>query len=207
MPDFTQPSALRGFGLALRGAIDQNQIAEKLRVHQAVALWPEIAGEQIAAVAAADAVRGKVLFVRAKSSVWASELTFYKPDLLRRLNQKLGGPVLDDIRFSTGNRGGTKRGSAASQAPKTADARDLTGIAPEAPRAAPTADPAAKLAALVARTQAVIAWKRANGWIECGRCKALFEPKPNAKAQGRRSKRNARDAWCPVCRALTAQTG
>ena len=193
---FSNPSP---FGAAIRGAIDQNNLGEKLRPHQALALWPEVAGEAIAAACEAEAVRGGVLFVRAKSSAWANEMTFYKADLLTRLNLRLGGKVLDDIHFSTAGRGGA-RSVKAKEVSKPTEPQDLGRFAPPAPSVTDPTHPEIRLNALVARTKAVNAWKRQNGWIECPRCDALFEASVTPRKGAKRQK--ARERVCPVCRAL-----
>ncbi len=41
---------------------------------------------------------GKV-FVQVHSSSWRTELVFMKPDIVRRLNQKVGRRVIQDIIF------------------------------------------------------------------------------------------------------------
>ena len=200
------------FGAAAQKAIDVNALREKLRPHQALALWPQIAGEKLSGVCTAEAVRGNVLFVRVKSSAWANEMTFYKADLLGKLNGKLGSKLIEDIHFATAR----PAGRSASSSPVKPDAppqeiRDLSRIAPPAPPAA-AVDMQARLDHLVERTRSVLAWKKANGWVPCARCEALFEPasqrpsKPLAKqGRARRAAQHMAEASeiCPVCIALT----
>ena len=52
---------------------------------------------------------GTELVVRVKNSVWANELVLLKGDMLRRLNQTLGGKVLTDIHFKASGLPRTKK--------------------------------------------------------------------------------------------------
>jgi predicted nucleic acid-binding Zn ribbon protein len=52
--------------------------------------WPEIAGRLLAASAAPVSERDGVVTVACESAVWAAELELLAPDLLARLNARLG---------------------------------------------------------------------------------------------------------------------
>jgi predicted nucleic acid-binding Zn ribbon protein len=54
------------------------------------AVWPEIAGRGVAAVAAPVSEREGVVTVACESAVWAGELELLAPDLLARLNVRVG---------------------------------------------------------------------------------------------------------------------
>jgi predicted nucleic acid-binding Zn ribbon protein len=58
---------------------------------RAQALWPEIAGPVVAAAATPVSERESVVTVACESGVWAGELELLAPDLLTRLNARLGG--------------------------------------------------------------------------------------------------------------------
>jgi predicted nucleic acid-binding Zn ribbon protein len=61
-----------------------------LRVHGAMARWPEIVGEDIAAHTVAESFVDGRLTVRADSTAWATQLKLLVPTLLTRLNEELG---------------------------------------------------------------------------------------------------------------------
>ncbi len=197
-----EQTGLSSFGPLMRKAIEQGSIAENLRPHRAIGLWPQIAGEQIAAVSEAEAVRGNVLFVRTKSSAWANELTFYKPEMLKNLALQLGGRVIEDIHFNTGGSPARKsrRKPAAEDVAKIVDLRD---VVPAMPPSAAISDKS-KLDALVQRTQSLIAWKRENGWHACRRCDALYEPPQATKNSSKalRARQEKSHGLCPACVAL-----
>ncbi len=77
-------------------------LAAKLEEHRIVAAWPEIAGPQIAAHAAATEIRAHTLRVAVDSSPWLHELSLLKPALLRKLERFAGRRVVNDVLFVIG---------------------------------------------------------------------------------------------------------
>jgi predicted nucleic acid-binding Zn ribbon protein len=61
-------------------------------------VWPEAAGEAVAAEATPTAERAGTLVVTCSSSVWAQELTLMAPDLVANLNAAIGRPVVRALR-------------------------------------------------------------------------------------------------------------
>lgn len=64
--------------------------------------WKEIVGEPIALQTQPYAIRNRILFIYVSHSVWLQQLQFFKPALLEKINQFLGEPILQDIRFKLG---------------------------------------------------------------------------------------------------------
>ncbi len=64
--------------------------------------WKEIVGEPIALQTQPYAIRNRILFIYVSHSVWLQQLQFFKPALLEKINQFLGEPLLQDIRFKLG---------------------------------------------------------------------------------------------------------
>jgi predicted nucleic acid-binding Zn ribbon protein len=60
-------------------------------------VWREVVGESVAAHAEVGRLRNHVLEVRVTSDSWATELTYLAPELLRRLNAKLGPGTVENI--------------------------------------------------------------------------------------------------------------
>jgi predicted nucleic acid-binding Zn ribbon protein len=54
------------------------------------AVWPEVAGRALAGAAAPVAAREGVVTLACQSAVWAQEIELLSPDLLARLNGRLG---------------------------------------------------------------------------------------------------------------------
>lgn len=65
--------------------------------------WVEIVGDQIAAHTRPEYVRGRRLSVLVDHSVWMQQLSFLKPDLLRRIRVHTGGETVQDLLFRIGD--------------------------------------------------------------------------------------------------------
>ena len=65
--------------------------------------WVEIVGEQIAAHTRPEHLRGRRLSVLVDHSVWMQQLSFLKPDLLRRIRVHTGGETVQDLQFRIGD--------------------------------------------------------------------------------------------------------
>jgi predicted nucleic acid-binding Zn ribbon protein len=69
-------------------------------------LWPEVAGEALAAATAPVAEREGVVTVACESSLWAHELELLQRDVLERLEAALaaaGGGSVEALRFKVGS--------------------------------------------------------------------------------------------------------
>ena len=91
-----QPELL---GRSLFDVLRSLGIESKVKEHEAIARWPEIAGPQIGEISEADRVIDGVLFVKVKNSVWRNELIFLKRDLFQQIDKKIGRGIIKDIRF------------------------------------------------------------------------------------------------------------
>lgn len=69
------------------------------RVH---ALWPQIAGTQLAAHTEPVRLRGGVLVVRADSSVWATQVRYLAAELAERANAVLGAGQVTKVTVTSG---------------------------------------------------------------------------------------------------------
>ena len=65
-------------------------------------LWDEAAGEKIASNARPAAFKGKLLIVHVVSATWIHQLQFLKNDLMAKLNDALGKPLVEEIKFKIG---------------------------------------------------------------------------------------------------------
>ncbi|MEB3358068.1 MAG: DUF721 domain-containing protein [Synechococcales bacterium] len=63
--------------------------------------WSEVVGPAVAAHARPLAIQRQVLKVATSSPVWAQNLAFQRCQILKKLNDRLSGQSLTDIRFST----------------------------------------------------------------------------------------------------------
>ncbi|MDQ2687431.1 MAG: DUF721 domain-containing protein [Armatimonadota bacterium] len=170
---------------AVNALLQSQELAQALRPHMAKVRWAEVVGPQVAGVTQVERVQnGTELVVRVKNSVWANELVLLKGDMLRRLNQTLGGKVLTDIHFKAS---GLSRAKKALERP--------IPVAPDAPleeelaRIALSPNALLRIEAAVSgiaqpewrerirrtltRAACTEQWKREHGWRPCVRCGSL----------------------------------
>lgn len=168
-----------GVGGAIDSLLKESEIDSAIRPHRAVVLWPEIVGDVLAAVSEAEVVRAGVLFVRARSTSWANELTFYKADLVQKLNQRLGARVIQDIHFKAGGRRPAviERKAKAPAQPAGPTEEQLSAMAIDLARLPRVAgDAGERMQHIVERVARAQAWKRAQGWRACALCGTLYAP-------------------------------
>lgn len=185
---------------AVSSFLQSEELAQALRPHLAKVHWTGIVGPQVAGVTQVEAVRGGVLYVRVKNSVWANELTLLKEDMLRRLNLKLGGRILTDIHFkASGLAKSKKRPERPGLSAPTDTELAQTALPPEAAARIEAAltkitDDGLRchIRRVMLRAARTEEWKRRQAWQPCTRCGALSAPDPNAD----------RAPLCRVCRAV-----
>ncbi len=84
-------------GAGLKGAV---------REKAALKLWTEVVGAKTASVTNAERVQKGILYVSCKDSMWAQQLHFLRPVIIKKLNERLGEDIIKEIRLS--GRGYTK---------------------------------------------------------------------------------------------------
>ncbi len=69
-------------------------------IQRVILCWPDVVGEVIARSTRPLETEGKTLVVEVRDAVWRDQLSrFYKARILRKLNARLGGSIIQDIRF------------------------------------------------------------------------------------------------------------
>lgn len=90
----------------LSGSLDKvlRRLGLKKRVKERKALqvWQEAAGSKLARCTRPLTVKEGILFVLVANSSWAQHLTFFKPNLLQKINHRLQGNIIKDIHFQVG---------------------------------------------------------------------------------------------------------
>ncbi|MDH4322351.1 MAG: DUF721 domain-containing protein [Desulfobulbaceae bacterium] len=72
---------------------------ERFHMHALFSFWDEVVGEEIALRAQPDLIRGTVLWLRVSDSIWMQHLHLAKNLLMEKVNTRLGGEMISDIRF------------------------------------------------------------------------------------------------------------
>jgi len=77
-------------------------LKKKMDEEKVMALWEKAVNRKIAERTRAIKIQGSKLLVEVSGSSWRNELTFLKPELIRKLNSLVGRVVIDDIIFVAG---------------------------------------------------------------------------------------------------------
>jgi len=85
-------------GTALRRLVE-SRFGERMREYEAVRVWPEAVGAEIARRTVALGIKSGILHVLVSTKVWLTQLTILKRKLKDKVNEKLGEEVVTDIRF------------------------------------------------------------------------------------------------------------
>jgi predicted nucleic acid-binding Zn ribbon protein len=181
-----------GLGSLIAASLRGLDLQKRVQEQSCLLVWDEVVGDQVADAAQPEFVRDGVLFVTTKSPVWANELTFYKADMIARLNKRVGGAVLKEIVLKAGKvrRRSMPRAENLPEAPDP-EGIELSDLELERVEAAATsagegaADPVRKLLLAALRLEK---WKEAQGWKPCSRCGVL---------------QNTASGVCPPCRMQT----
>ena len=89
-------------GDLLDGLLQGLGLDERLRQYRAVLIWAEVVGPQIAARTRPERIRDNVLEVCVDQPVWMQQLQLLKPQLLAKLNARLGDAALRDLFLKRG---------------------------------------------------------------------------------------------------------
>jgi len=174
-------------GVTLDNVLGGRDMLRKIKEHTAPLIWAEVVGEQMAAATEVLSVSGGVLRVSTKSAVWAHELTFYKTEILRRLNVALGvpnAPVITDIHFQ--NRGITRKEKPHVDFETPIDEIELSPAelkqVEDSLRKIPDKDLRDKMRRARLTDLRLRTWRLDNGWVPCSRCGELCAPLPAGEA-------------------------
>lgn len=92
----------RSIGDVLPRVLRKLNLEETVKAQKAVQVWPDVVGEKAVRHARALSIEDKTLLVAVDSPGWMTQLIYLKPQLLRRLKQKVKKGVVKDIRFVLG---------------------------------------------------------------------------------------------------------
>jgi len=176
------------------GVLRRCNLERATREHRAVVLWPRLVGEDIARNSAATGVRDHVLLVSATTHAWAQTLDLMKPQVMGRLQERLGKDVVRDIHFSAGRRPPRRKPPGGAQPPQAKPLSDKERAEAEQ-AAALVQDPELREHAARAFASLIGARRRLEeqGFRACRECGAVYRGKgrrcSKCRAARRRGKR------------------
>ncbi len=97
------PSGFDSFSSILEAVAERLGLSAKLIEQRIAREWADIVGEQVATHTRPESIRGRRLSVLVDHSVWMQQLSFLKPDLLRRIRVHTGGETVQDLVFRIGD--------------------------------------------------------------------------------------------------------
>ncbi len=86
-------------GAILGELIDRFGYHDKFEEVRAVDAWPELAGPAIEQQTESVWIRNGQLFVKIRSAAWRHQLHLQRESWCKRINQHLGGEVVDEVVF------------------------------------------------------------------------------------------------------------
>lgn len=171
----------------LSGYLANHGLLGKSKEALAACLWAEVVGPWYAQHTTVTRVRRGVLMVHCDSAPRAQQLQFDSPHILEKLNQRLGGDFVHEIRAASGRvgRGRPDPTIPEGQEEKLPTAQELATI--PVPRdqaelietlAQKLADPGlrAKFTAVMVNFARLQQWRRSQGYQECATCGRLVSP-------------------------------
>ena len=95
-------------GADLERVLAQRGWSERLRATRVFTRWAEIVGTDLASRCEPVRIAGGILVIRAESQVWATQLHYLTPTLLRSATQVLGSETVREVRLVVGPLQGTQ---------------------------------------------------------------------------------------------------
>jgi predicted nucleic acid-binding Zn ribbon protein len=92
----------RSVGSVLPRVLKGLKLDRVLAAQPAVDLWPQIAGPKTAEHTRAVEVDGKTLVVIVDGPAWMTQLRFLKPQLIKKIDGRVGKGLITDLRFVLG---------------------------------------------------------------------------------------------------------
>jgi predicted nucleic acid-binding Zn ribbon protein len=96
---------LSSIGGVLSSLFVRKDWQRRLGMHEVFLFWDELVGKVVAAHAQPNLIRGRVLWVRVTDSIWMQQLHLQKVAFLEKINERLSGDKIDDIRFELASAG------------------------------------------------------------------------------------------------------
>jgi predicted nucleic acid-binding Zn ribbon protein len=72
---------------------------ERFEENLAIAFWDMCVGKEISRHTEPLKVAKGIIFVKVDNDVWRNELTYFKHEIIQKINQKLGKKAIKEIKF------------------------------------------------------------------------------------------------------------
>lgn len=92
-------SKTESLGVVIKELLKTYKIDKKLQETELISSWEEVIGKTIARATKKIYISNKVLHLQITSSIIRNELSMIKSDIIKRLNEKVGGDIITNISF------------------------------------------------------------------------------------------------------------
>ena len=96
-PNKKFPKEPTPLGALIQEQIERLGLGKKIKERQAVLIYKDVVGKEIAAVSEATDIRGGKLFVKVSSSTWRTELMYTRHLIAEKINAKLGAEIVKEV--------------------------------------------------------------------------------------------------------------
>lgn len=87
-------------GDVLRLTVQDCRMSDKLDECRAIELWGSVVGDYLASLCGRPAVRDGLMSISVSAGPLRQELTMNRSAIVRHINERIGRPVIKDIRFT-----------------------------------------------------------------------------------------------------------
>jgi predicted nucleic acid-binding Zn ribbon protein len=88
---------VESLGHILKTTLQDLGLQIPLQRYQAIQVWAEVVGQRIADIAEPHAISGTKLIVHVKNDAWRHELLYHLPDIITKLNKRIGAAAIEEI--------------------------------------------------------------------------------------------------------------
>lgn len=90
---------VENMGDIIRGIMRQEGLETPLRQKRVVDAWEEVAGPLVSRYTQEKFIKNQTLFVKITNPALRSDLSMMRSELQRRLNEKVGGYVISEVKI------------------------------------------------------------------------------------------------------------
>lgn len=90
---------MKQIGNILTQFLKDRGLEQPIKRHDALRLWPEVVGPTVAEITQPQRMSNHILFVQVNNMSWRNELIYYKEEIIKKLNEKIGDEVIKEIKF------------------------------------------------------------------------------------------------------------
>jgi hypothetical protein len=91
-------------GKILRPYLHRSGLVPKIRENRLIGAWEQIVGQGVAEATEPGRLQNRSLQVKVANSVWMQQLQFHKKLMIQKVNEFLGEPFLQELRFILGEK-------------------------------------------------------------------------------------------------------